>query len=387
MSAYLSKILERIIENTNTTTHKGIIVASPSTIPPYKYHWIRDSALVMRVFIDKYQKTNDSKYFEYIMNYIENETKVQDLKTKSGLGEPKINIDCTPFDGEWGRPQNDGPALRGIMMLKIIKSFKYNYDVIINKLIVPIVLKDLDYVLENYDKVCFDIWEEKIGWHFYTRIVQLKFLKDIITELKTFQFSENKINRIKTVEQELRTSINDHIGKNDKGNYIISSFDKEGNIIKYEDSADILAITHIDFDDEIIDIFGLESILQTSNNLLDYFRSKYNDNELNLIGRYKEDKYYNGHIWIICSLAMAQVYLEIYKRRNKTIKRSSMDRAKSNPNNDLYIISNEILERILSLDVDFILPEQFDPKTSEYHSARKLTWNYSELYCLIEKLN
>ena len=48
MSAYLPKNLDRILENTNTTTHKGIIIASPSTVPPYKFHWIRDSALVMR---------------------------------------------------------------------------------------------------------------------------------------------------------------------------------------------------------------------------------------------------------------------------------------------------------------------------------------------------
>ena len=53
-------------------------------------------------FIDMFQRTKESKYFEYIINYIENESKVQDLDTLSGLGEPKINIDCTPFNGEWG---------------------------------------------------------------------------------------------------------------------------------------------------------------------------------------------------------------------------------------------------------------------------------------------
>ena len=50
------------------------------------------------------------------------------------------------------------------------------------------------------------------------------------------------------------------------------------------------------------------------------------------------------------------------------------------------IIANEILERILSLDVDFILPEQFNPITNEYFSAKKLTWNYSELYILYNQL-
>ena len=144
---------------------------------------------------------------------------------------------------------------------------------------------------------------------------------------------------------------------------------------------------HIDYDEEIISLFGIDSILHTIDNLLDFFRKKYNSNTLNLIGRYKDDQYYDGQIWIICSLAMAQAYLEIYKRRNKSIKRSSMDRAVSNPNNDLFLISNEILTDILSLDVDFILPEQFNPITSDYYSAKKLTWNYSELYILIQKLD
>ena len=175
MSAYLPKILERILENTNTTTHKGIIIASPSTVPPYKFHWIRDSALVMRVFIDMFQRTKESKYFEYIINYIENESKVQDLKTLSGLGEPKINIDCSLFNGEWGRPQNDGPALRGIMMLKIIDIFKFNYDILIDKLIRPIIIKDIEYLLQNYDKVSFDLWEETLDGIFTQEWFNLNF--------------------------------------------------------------------------------------------------------------------------------------------------------------------------------------------------------------------
>ena len=64
-----------------------------------------------------------------------------------------------------------------------------------------------------------------------------------------------------------------------------------------------------------------------------------------------------------------------------------MHRSKSNPNNNYIEISNGILERILTLDTDLILPEQFDPNTNEYFSAKKLTWNYSELYVLIKLLN
>ena len=31
-----------------------MIIASPSTNPPYQFHWIRDSCIVIRVIIDLY---------------------------------------------------------------------------------------------------------------------------------------------------------------------------------------------------------------------------------------------------------------------------------------------------------------------------------------------
>jgi glucoamylase len=383
MSAhYVNEIMKRINENTNTTTNPGIIVASPSEDPPYKYHWIRDSALVMRPIVDMYKKHKDPKYFQDIMNYIENETKIQKLETLSGLGEPKININCTPFNGSWGRPQNDGPALRGIILLEIIDLMKYKYPVIIENMINPIINKDLDYILKNYNKVSFDLWEENIGWHFYTRLVQLKFLKDCISKYKYLSINQSKLDMIKETYEKLTVNIKDHLNENT----IISSFNENGEIIKYEDSANILAFCHINYDTDILKIFPLEYIKHTCENLLDYFRNKYKDDSLNLIGRYKDDKYYNGHIWIICSLALAQVYLQLYIQSNIIRKTSPMHRAKSNPNNDYMVIANEILERILSLDTDFILPEQFDPTNNQYYSAKKLTWNYSELYILITKL-
>ena len=381
-TVYRDKIINRIIENTDTSSTLGIIIASPSESPPYKYHWIRDAALVMRVFIDMYERTGDSIYFQYIINYIENETKVQELRTISGLGEPKVKTDCSVFDGDWGRPQNDGPALRGITLIKVVNLFKYKYSTIISKNIVPIIVKDLRYILRNYDKICFDIWEEKLGWHFYTRIVQLKFMRDCIFNYRILGINDEELSELHTKYNQLLSNIKDHFQENT----IISSFDENGKIIKYDDSANILAFCHIDYDEEILKVVPIEYIHHTCDELLKYFRNKYNNDDIHLIGRYKEDAYYDGQIWIICSLALAQVYLELYKRLNVVDKKSPMHRAKSNPNNDYMIIANEILERILSLDVDFILPEQFNPITNEYFSAKKLTWNYSELYILYNQL-
>ena len=378
---YLNKILQRIFENINTTTNVGIVIASPSENPPYKYHWIRDSALVMRTIVDMYIKTKESIYFKLIINYIENESKIQKLNPISGLGEPKFNINCTEYMGEWGRPQNDGPALRGIILYNIISEFIYKYDIIISELIIPIIEKDLNYIMENYNKISFDIWEEKLGWHFYTRIVQLKFLKDSLKFKKLLKNID--IDELQNIYNKLSVDIKDHIN----GSSIISSFDENGNIIKYEDAANILAYCHINYDEEILDIVPLEYITHTCDNLIFAFRKKYKDNELNLIGRYINDKYYDGQIWIICSLALAQVYIKLYTKKNIVKYNSPMHRSKSNPNNNFIEISNQILELILSLDVNLILPEQFNPLTKEFISAEKLTWNYSELYNLYNLLN
>ena len=53
-----SKILKKIEENLNFSEKPGVIIASPSNFPPYKFHWIRDSALVMRVFINEFKLKN-----------------------------------------------------------------------------------------------------------------------------------------------------------------------------------------------------------------------------------------------------------------------------------------------------------------------------------------
>ena len=82
------------------------------------------------------------------------------------------------------------------MLLKIINAFKYDYNVIIDNIIQPIIINDINYILDNYNKISYDIWEENLGWHFYTRMVQLKFLKDSSKELKILNIDENTSSKI-----------------------------------------------------------------------------------------------------------------------------------------------------------------------------------------------
>ncbi len=349
------KILSKLFENLNFSNKKGMIIASPSENPPYKFHWIRDSALVMRVIINEFRETKDNLYFVHIINYIENECHIQNLETLTGLGEPKYNIDGTAYNEPWGRPQNDGPALRCINLIETYKLLSNHYP-LISKMIIGMIEKDLKYIIQNKDSICFDLWEEIEGWHFYTRLVQLKCIKDYISNIKYFE-NYFQIDNITEIYNDFLENIKDHLTES-RG--YISSFDSDGNIIRENDASILLAFCHISFDKEIIKELPVAKTIFNIEELLNCFREK-NNTDINLIGRYSDDIYYGGQIWIICSLALAQIYGFLkYLNYKKNIEK--------------------IYNFIISIDENFNLAEQFDSINMNQLSAKKLTWNYSELY-------
>ena len=370
MNTIIEKIVQKINHNLDYPNVKGMVIASPSDFPPYKYHWIRDSALVMRVYVHLYEKKKSNEAFVRIINYINNEFNIQNMDTLTFLGEPKMNINLTPFNGPWGRPQNDGSALRGSLMIKILNILKEDYNIIVEKIVSKIIKKDIEYILSCFNKPCFDLWEEITGWHFYTRMVQLKFIKDCITNKEILQKYFILPKGIEEIYHSFRENIKDHIDKKT----IISSFDEYGNIIRKEDASILLAFAHIDYDSEILKDFPLFYILDTSRKLINAFTEKYGSNKSHLIGRYKGDKYFDGQIWLLCSLGLAQVYNKLYLSNQEKYK-------------NLGCIPKQIYNFIINIDENLDLPEQYNINTKEHLSAKNLTWNYSELYITYFNLN
>lgn len=339
------KIINKIINNIKLT--RTCFIASPSkSNPDYYYHWTRDSALVMRVILREYKKTYNSKYLEIICRYIDCEYELQSLNTIGGIGEPKFNIDRKCFNESWGRPQNDGPALRGIIMLKIIKLLNKSYNTIIKQIIEPIIRKDLEYTCDNIHNHCFDLWEENQGYHFYTRVVQCKFLKEAF-----LYFKDRKIEKY---YKECKELLNHHYDDYS----VISSFDIDGKELRRHDSSIFMSLCHIDFDNDIVDMDKYLLVNNNINDLLKYFNNKY-ESHYNFIGRYICDKYYDGHSWIICTLGMIQF---------------------NNFLNQNNLFNDAILDNIININKDLNLSEQYDPKNKIQYSANNLTWNYSELY-------
>ena len=377
MNKINSLFIDKIFENLNNVNnpHKidnGIIIASTSyKDPDYFYHWTRDSALIMKTIAKYYKETSNDKCFKQIIDYIEIENHHQNLNSLSGLGEPKFNVTKTNslFNDIWGRPQNDGPALRGLSMCYIYTLLEDN--MLYKTIIKNIIDKDLQYILTNIDYESFDLWEEVYGFHLYTACVQMKFLK-VYKEL--FYNNNNNNNNDNDRINYINNSINKLKDRIKKHNITINSFNKNEPLNKKYDSSILLCINHIDYDLDIINIYS-ETFKNYIIEMCEYYKNYYSINKNNkfiFIGRYKNDKYYNGNPWIITTTALIQL-LVIYCSKN------------------IYIIENQ--EKIILEFISYIfkfkdldIAEQIDKETGEQISAKNLTWNYSELYNLWELL-
>ena len=111
--------IERLLANISPEDgHPGVVLASPSREnPDYYYHWVRDAALVMKTVLDLQHQTGND-YTDLLLDYAQFSRNNQRARALGGLGEPKFYVDGKPYDGPWGRPQNDGPALRAIVLIE-----------------------------------------------------------------------------------------------------------------------------------------------------------------------------------------------------------------------------------------------------------------------------
>lgn len=171
----------------------GAIVASPSQHEPnYYYDWVRDSAIAMSLIESWYESTNATEHKNRIFNYVSWTQTIQHQHNPHPgydiLGEPKFYIDGYPFDGPWGRPQNDGPALRASVLIRFAQKLldqdetDYVQTNLYNKSLDPqtmgVIKMDLEYTAHHWQDANFDLWEEVLGDHFFTAMAQKKAMMD-----------------------------------------------------------------------------------------------------------------------------------------------------------------------------------------------------------------
>ncbi|OMP86130.1 Glucoamylase GLU1 [Diplodia seriata] len=209
----VDRLLANIAPSGRNAQHAapGTVIASPSKKHPnYYYQWVRDAGITMATVVDLYVADPSSDLSRTILlptleSYASISQKIQHTPNPSGdfsfpnldgLGEPKFEVDGSPFTSNWGRPQRDGPALRATALMKFMRAYNesnpgvwdsrtaassedlfgrlYNAELPARS----IIKADLEYVARHWAESGFDVWEEVRGRHFFTAQAQLRALRE-----------------------------------------------------------------------------------------------------------------------------------------------------------------------------------------------------------------
>lgn len=372
-----------------------------------------------------------------------------DFASLEGLGEPKFQVNGSPFNENWGRPQRDGPALRSIAIINYINAqVKYNqsasyedFRTIFNDIIRP----DLDYVGLNWRLDGFDLWEEVKGLHFFTSMSHRRSLL-IGSKLAKNLGYESESDFYESQAHHMSSFIKDHYYDEQKGHLIetagrtsrsgldsalflgsIHSLD----LIDWEGEADKDTM-YPPYSDEVV-----SSLVQYLGDMR--YRYPINSNRLRMfenyginsslvgiaVGRYPEDIYNGvgtsvGNPWFLCTATVSQtlyVLADHLHTRPDSFNLTITDRTR--PLYGLFMESTEgfdwaeptfvlrrtdpsynaIVRSIVSYGDSFLdvirehhddvgsMSEQFSRYDGYMKGAEKLTWSFGAFWSAVRQRN
>ncbi|KAK3896798.1 Six-hairpin glycosidase-like protein [Staphylotrichum tortipilum] len=298
---------------------RGIVIASPSKVDPdYFYTWTRDAALTLKTLIDEFLLGNKALQ-PYIEDYVHSQAVLQTvsnpsgtlLPSGSGLGEPKFTANGTRFNGNWGRPQRDGPSLRAVALIQYS-----NYLISRGKRervkteIWPIIANDLSYTGQYWNSTGFDLWEEVSGSSFFTTQNQYRSLIEGAALAKTLDVPCTGCGQAPQVLCFLQSYWN---GKSFTANFITGSNNRGG-----VDANTILGPIALFDAGAPCDSPTLQPCHSRSLANFKVFVDTFRNSALYPInagisqgkgvalGRYPEDTYYNGNPWYLITLGAAE---------------------------------------------------------------------------------
>jgi glucoamylase len=216
---FCATAMSRAVSATNLVKHRpalgqtirpalGSIVASIEMAaydpdPDYFFHWLRDSALVADALRDAVEDgTLEPSAIEHLANFVafsldlcrldgpsflrrgfypetvelsfrqhlRSREEIAEITGDRALGETRYNADGSVDLMKWARPQSDGLALRALTVMRFfaLDGFRERAGEAASTLL----RYDLDYTLSHWREPCYDLWEENLGFHYHTRLVQ-----------------------------------------------------------------------------------------------------------------------------------------------------------------------------------------------------------------------
>lgn len=371
-----------IANSTKPDVLPGMVVASPSrSNPDYYYDWVRDTALVYRALVDYYEIKKDPRIKKMIFTWVEAEAYRQNQPTFTGLGEPKYFIDGSGYTGGWGRPQNDGPALRALAMIKFANLMlkERNQDYVIKKLyhgVIPAdspIKKDLEYTAHHWREPSFELWEEEMGMHFYTLMAQHTALQEgakLARELGDGGAANFYQKESLAIAQYIkRNFLDSKIGIKATINKVNGGLGyKHSNI----DVAPLLALNHTSPYQKLIS-YNSSVFKKYLATLIGTFKKIYHVNKAYpdlgvAIGRYPEDKYDGykttgtGNPWFLATLALGESYC-LSQRETKNVKLKEL-------------VEKQFQRALFHSDRNGAMSEQFNRDTGIMQGAVELTWSH-----------
>ncbi|CAI4064521.1 hypothetical protein SKDZ_09G0720 [Saccharomyces kudriavzevii ZP591] len=444
--------IERIFDNIGPSTFHpsvwpGVVIASPSqTHPDYFYQWIRDGALTINTIVSH----SAGPAMQTLLQYLNVSFHLQRTNNTLGagigytdstvaLGDPKWNVDNTAFTQDWGRPQNDGPALRTIAILKIIDYIEqsgtdlggeYPFQSVAD-IFDDIVCWDLKFIVEHWNSSGFDLWEEVNGLHFFTLLVQFSAVDKSLSYFNNTGWSSPFVEELRQTRQDIGDFLLDPENGfiNSKYNYIVGTPAIADTLRSGLDISTLLAAnilhdtpsaSHLPFN------INDPAILNTLHHLMYHMRSVYPinrgaDNATGIaLGRYPEDVYDGygsgeGNPWVLATCAASTtlyqlIRMHISEQQDLVVPMNNetsnafwsqlvfSDLTTLGDDNRYLILEfnspafNQTLQRILQLADSFLvklkthvgadgeLSEQFNRHTGFMQGAQHLTWSYTSFW-------
>jgi glucoamylase len=319
-------------ENRQIFSSPGAVLASPSNrgnrfSQDYQFHWTRDAAITMHYLVSSYSSASNAErraLRDYFMNYINFERMVQKQVSNPGeqtLGQPKFNIDTTVWEGPWGRPQNDGAALRAYTLIGMATIFlNVKDEKWVRENILPLIITDLNYVVSEWQNPSFDVWEEvNDPDHFFNKMVQRKSLIAGAALLLSFNDRE-KANQYAKTANDITASLSGHW--NESKGYLTETIKQQENKGGGLDSSIMLGVLYGNLQLPN-DAYALstDQVMSSVYHLRETFANLYTINREHpdnapLIGRYVSDVYdgdqfKNGNPWILTTNVLAQYYYDL----------------------------------------------------------------------------
>lgn len=385
----------------------GAVAASPSKENPnYYFHWTRDAAIVMKEVVYLYSSAQSQSEKEYwknkIISYIQFSRKNQLTQNLSGpalglgLGEPFFEINGNAVSRQWGRPQNDGPALRALTLILLSKQLiKLNQNNFINKYLYnsedptnTVIRSDLDFIAQYWQMPCFDLWEEVAGTHFYTRYMQWRALTEGANLAKALG-DETAARIYFTQSLQILNSL-EQFWDSSRGIFLSTINRTAGNDYKFSniDSSVIIAVVQGGL---VSGPFSVSDrrIESTFNHMRGVFSNIYSINQVQkdsegypmaqAIGRYPEDRYngtridQQGNPWFISTHAFAE-YLYLLSKDPNHMRSKFM-----------YISDGDAFIRRSKhhTDQNHHQSEQFNRENGYMQGAHDLAWSYASFLSAI----